>query len=133
MGLLDTVKGWFGGGKAKVQDTVATHSDTIKGGIDKAGSVVDDKTGGKYTDKVTTAQEKGKDLVDGLAGNKPAGGQAPSDQTPGGPATSGETPGGPATSGETPGGPATSGETPGGPATSGPSAPETNGSTDPPA
>jgi hypothetical protein len=103
MGLLDTVKGWFGGSKAKVQDTVATHSDTIKGGIDKAGSVVDDKTGGKYTDKVTTAQEKSKDLVDGLAGNKPAGG------------------------------PATSGEAPGGPATSDPSGPETNGSADPPA
>jgi len=71
MGLLDTVKGWFGGGKAKVQDTVSTHSDTIKGGIDKAGAVIDDKTGKKYTDKVTSAQEKGKGLVDGIAGNKP--------------------------------------------------------------
>jgi phage-related protein len=73
MGLLDTVKGWFGGGKAKVQGTVSTHSDTIKGGIDKAGSVVDDKTGRKYTDKVTAAQEKTKNIVDGLAGEKPAG------------------------------------------------------------
>ena len=33
---MDTVKGWFGGNK-----------DTVKGGIDKAGDVVDDKTGGK--------------------------------------------------------------------------------------
>jgi hypothetical protein len=77
MGLLDTVKGWFGGGKAKVQDTVATHGDSIKGGIDKAAGVVDDKTGGKYTGKVTAAQEKGKDLVDGLAGTKPASGPEP--------------------------------------------------------
>ena len=74
MALLDTVKGWFDGGKSKVQDTVATHADSIKGGIDKAGSVVDDKTGGKYSDKVTAAQEKGKGLVDGLAGDKPATG-----------------------------------------------------------
>ena len=74
MGLLDTVKGWFGGSKAKVQDTVAPHADTIKGGIDKAGSVVDDKTGGKHTDKITAAQDKGKDVVDGIAGTKPADG-----------------------------------------------------------
>jgi len=72
MALLDTVKGWFDGGKSKVQDTVATHADSIKGGIDKAGSVVDDKTGGKYSDKVTAAREKSKGLVDGLAGDKPA-------------------------------------------------------------
>jgi len=74
MGLLDTVKDWFDGGKEKLQDTVAAHADSIKGGIDKAGSVVDGKTGGKYTDKVTTAQEKSKDLVDGLAGGKPGSG-----------------------------------------------------------
>lgn len=73
MGLLDTVKAWLDDGKAKLQDTVATHADSIKGGIDKAGTVVDDKTGGKYTAKVTTVQEKGKDLVDGLSGDKPAG------------------------------------------------------------
>jgi MT0933-like antitoxin protein len=88
MGLLDTVKGWFGGGKAKVQGTVATHSDTIKGGIDKAGTVVDDKTGGKYTDEVGAAQEKGKDLVDGVAGSKPAGGDTAGPETSG-PETSG--------------------------------------------
>jgi hypothetical protein len=74
MGLLDTVKGWFGGGKAKVQGTVSTHADSIKGGIDKAGNVVDEKTHGKYTDKVTAAQDKGKGIVDGLAGTKPSGG-----------------------------------------------------------
>ena len=88
MGLLDTVKGWFGGGKAKAQDTVATHSDTIKGGIDKTAGVVDDKTGGKYTDKIGTAQDKGKDVVDGLAGNKPAGGDA-AGPSASGPETSG--------------------------------------------
>jgi len=71
VGLFDTVKGWFGGGKAKVQDTVSSHSDTLKGGIDKAGNVIDGKTGGRYRDQVSAAQEKGKDLVDGLAGDRP--------------------------------------------------------------
>src|SRR5262245_747549 len=103
MGLLDTVKGWFGGGKAKVQGTVATHSDSIKGGIDKAGGVVDDKTGGKYTDKVTSAQETGKNVVDSLAGNKPAGGETP------GPTATGPEPSGPEPSGPEPSGPETNG------------------------
>jgi hypothetical protein len=53
MGLMDTVKGWFGGNK-----------DTAKGGIDKAGDAVDDKTGGKYTGQVDKAQETAKDAVD---------------------------------------------------------------------
>jgi hypothetical protein len=53
MGLMDTVKGWFGGNK-----------DTVKGGIDKAGDAVDDKTGGKYTGQVDKAQETAKDAVD---------------------------------------------------------------------
>jgi hypothetical protein len=72
MALLDTIKGWFGGSKDKVQDTVAAQSDTIKGGIDKTADVVDDKTGGKVADKVDTAQEKGKDVVDDLGGDQPS-------------------------------------------------------------
>jgi MT0933-like antitoxin protein len=53
MGLMDTVKGWFGGNK-----------DKVKGGIDKTGDVVDDKTGGKFTGQVDTAQDTAKDAVD---------------------------------------------------------------------
>ena len=68
MGLLDTVKGWFGGNKAKVQDTVASQSDTIKSGIDKGGDVVDDKTGGKVSGQVDAAQDKAKDVVDDVGG-----------------------------------------------------------------
>jgi hypothetical protein len=53
MGLMDTVKGWFGGNK-----------DKAKGGIDKAGDVVDDKTEGKSTGQVDQAQDAAKDAVD---------------------------------------------------------------------
>ena len=53
MGLMDTVKGWFGGNK-----------DKVKGGIDKAGDVVDDKTGGKFSGQVDSAQDAAKDAVD---------------------------------------------------------------------
>ncbi len=53
MGLMDTVKGWFGGSK-----------DTVKGGIDKTGDVVDDKTGAKYAEHVDKAQDAAQDAVD---------------------------------------------------------------------
>ena len=59
MGVLDSIKGFVKGNKPKVED-----------GIDKAGDVVDDKTGGKYADKVDTAQEKAKDAVDKLTDEK---------------------------------------------------------------
>jgi MT0933-like antitoxin protein len=60
MGLMDTVKGWFGGNK-----------DTVKGGVDKAGDAVDDKTGGKFTGQVDKGQDMAKDAVDKLPGDEP--------------------------------------------------------------
>jgi len=64
MGLMDTVKGWFGGNK-----------DAAKGGIEKAGDAVDDKTGGKFESQVDTAQDTATDAVDKLGGDEapPAG------------------------------------------------------------
>jgi uncharacterized protein YjbJ (UPF0337 family) len=53
MGLLDTVKGWFGGSK-----------DKVKGGIDKVADTVDDKTGGKFSGQVDKAQDTAKGAVD---------------------------------------------------------------------
>jgi hypothetical protein len=60
MGLMDTVKGWFGGNK-----------DTVKGGIDKAGDAVDDKTGGKFVGQVDKGQDMASDAVDKLPGEEP--------------------------------------------------------------
>jgi hypothetical protein len=56
MGLMDTVKGWFGGNK-----------DTVKGGVDKTGDAVDDKTGGKYAEPVDKGQDAATDAVDKIA------------------------------------------------------------------
>ncbi len=69
MGFLDTVKGWFGGSKSKVQDTVASQSDNINKGIEKTGDVIDDKTGGKYADKVDSGQQAAEGAVDKLKGD----------------------------------------------------------------
>lgn len=55
MGLLDTIKGALQG-----------KSEQVKSGIDKAAGVVDDKTGGKHTDKIDDAVDKAKDIIDKL-------------------------------------------------------------------
>jgi hypothetical protein len=52
MGLLDTLKKALKGKEKQVE-----------AGIDKAADVVDDKTGGKHTEKIEDAAEKAKDVV----------------------------------------------------------------------
>lgn len=59
MSIVDKVKEMFGG-----------HADKAKDAVDKAGDMVDDKTGGKYSDKVDMAQDKAKDFIEGA---KPKG------------------------------------------------------------
>jgi hypothetical protein len=52
MGFMDKVKGMLGG-----------HADQAHQGIDKAGDVVDDKTGGKYAQHVDKGQDAAKDAL----------------------------------------------------------------------
>ena len=64
MGLMDKFK------KAKdtAQDVAESQGDKIAEGVDKATDVVDDKTGGKYTeqlDKVDDLADKLRDDEDG--------------------------------------------------------------------
>jgi hypothetical protein len=55
MGLLDKAKKLVGG-----------HEKQVKQGIDKAADVADDKTGGKYTEKIDDTADKAKSMVDKL-------------------------------------------------------------------
>jgi hypothetical protein len=61
MGLLDRFK-------KKAEDVVKGHGDQIKSGVDKAGDVVDDKTGSKYTDKIESGEQKADEVIDKLDG-----------------------------------------------------------------
>jgi MT0933-like antitoxin protein len=61
MGLMDTIKGWFSGNR-----------DTAKGGIDKAGDVVDDKTGSTFVGQVDKGQDGARDAVDKIGGDEAA-------------------------------------------------------------
>ena len=54
--------------KAKLTQAVDDHGDKIAGGIDKAGAMVNEKTGGKHADKIDQATGKARDALDSLDG-----------------------------------------------------------------
>lgn len=53
MGLLD-----------KAKDMLKGNTDKVKEGIDKAGDMIDEKTGGKFSDHIETAEEKAGEFLD---------------------------------------------------------------------
>lgn len=59
MGLMDKLSGMLKGKGKQVDDAV-----------DKVADVVDDKTGGKHSDKIDSAAEKVKDAADKLDDTK---------------------------------------------------------------
>ncbi|MDL4818094.1 antitoxin [Actinomadura opuntiae] len=63
----------------KVKEMLGQHPDQAKSGVEKAGDMFDQKTGGKYADKVDKAQEKAGDYID--RGDR----RAPGSGTEGGP------------------------------------------------
>ncbi|MFE5998423.1 antitoxin [Streptomyces sp. NPDC056454] len=84
MGFLDNLKAKLEPAKDKVSDLAQQHGGKIEQGLDKAARTVDEKTKGKYTDKIGTGTRKAKEAVDKL-GQKDGG-------TPGTPGTPGTTP-----------------------------------------
>ena len=61
MGFLDDAKD-------KLGDLVDDHGDKVSEGIDKAAELIEDKTGGKFDDKIEMGAEKAKDALDALDG-----------------------------------------------------------------
>ncbi|CAM2771992.1 antitoxin [Prescottella defluvii] len=59
MGFMDSVKGLVDKG----QELAAEHSDKVQDVIDKAADIADEKTGGKYSDKIDKAAEAAKKVV----------------------------------------------------------------------
>jgi hypothetical protein len=50
----------------KIKDLVGGNADKVKDGLDKAGDMIDEKTGGEHTDKIDMATDKiGEMLEDG--------------------------------------------------------------------
>jgi hypothetical protein len=55
--------------KDKAEEIAEDHGDKIADGLEKAGDLVDEKTGGKHGEQIDTAVDKAQGLVAGLAEN----------------------------------------------------------------
>ncbi|MFB7596094.1 antitoxin [Streptomyces sp. NPDC056160] len=110
MGLLDNVRARLGPARDKVSDLAQRHGGSIEHGLDKAARVVDEKTKGKYSNKIHAGTGKAKEAMDRLAHPGTAGpggagpGEAAGTRAAPGPAPGGSGTGGPADSGPAPGG-----------------------------
>ncbi|MBZ6260665.1 antitoxin [Streptomyces olivaceus] len=93
MGLLDNLKARIGPAKGKVSDLAQQHGDKIDRGLDKVARTVDERTKGKYSDRIQTGTGRAKDAMERLA-RKDDGGTGTGGGTPGG-APGGPPPAGP--------------------------------------
>ena len=66
MSFLDKAKD----AAAKAKSLAADNTDKIESGLDKAGTFVDDKTGGKYSDKIGSVKDKASDALGKLDEDK---------------------------------------------------------------
>ncbi|MFF4363013.1 antitoxin [Streptomyces sp. NPDC001604] len=73
MGLLNNLRAKLNPAKDKVSGLAQQHGDKITHGLDKAAKVVDEKTKGKYSDKIHTGTGKAKGAMDRLAHRNGAG------------------------------------------------------------
>ncbi|MFI0828788.1 antitoxin [Streptomyces roseolus] len=86
MGFLDSLKAKLGPAKGKVSDLAQQHGDKIDQGLEKAARIVDEKTKGKYSDKIQSGTGKAKDAIDRMGhkdgGTPGTGGTPGADGTP---------------------------------------------------
>ena len=76
MGFLDTLKAKLAPARDKVSDLAQQHGDRIDHGLDKAARLVDEKTRGKYSDKIESGTGKAKEALDRIS-HKDGGGTPP--------------------------------------------------------
>jgi MT0933-like antitoxin protein len=67
MGLKDTMKARLAPAKDKVSDLAQQHGARIQPGLDKAARTVDQKTKGKYSNRIETGTGKTKGALDRIA------------------------------------------------------------------
>jgi hypothetical protein len=91
MGLMHNLKAKLAPAKDRVSDFAQRHEEKVHHGIDKAAKVVDERTKGKYSNKIQTGTGKAKGAVDRLAhkddGTAPGGSAAPGSSTTAGGST----------------------------------------------
>ena len=55
----------------KAKDALGGQQDKVDAGVEKAGDMVDEKTGDKYTEQVDQGQEMAKDRLRDLTSDQP--------------------------------------------------------------
>jgi uncharacterized protein YjbJ (UPF0337 family) len=55
----------------KAEQVIGEHDDQIESALEKVADFVDDKTGGKFSDKIEEAKDKAQGLVDKIGDTKP--------------------------------------------------------------
>ncbi|MEV3991307.1 antitoxin [Streptomyces sp. NPDC049837] len=81
MGFLDSLKAKLAPAKEKVSDLAQQHESKIDQGLEKAARMVDQKTKGKYSDKIESGTGKAKDALGRIA-HKDEGGTPPTPPAP---------------------------------------------------
>jgi MT0933-like antitoxin protein len=69
MGIADRLKDL----KTKAVDATAEHSDKIHEAVEKVAATADERTGGKYSERIQKAGAKAGSLVDGFTGSEQQG------------------------------------------------------------
>ncbi|MDT9685752.1 antitoxin [Streptomyces sp. TRM76323] len=82
MGFLDTLKTKLAPARGKVSDLAQQHGDRIDHGIEKAARMVDQRTRGKYSDKIESGTVRARHAVDRLAHRDDGGGAPPAPPAP---------------------------------------------------
>lgn len=67
MGFMDNLKAKLSPAKDKVSDLAQQHGGKIDQGLQRAARTVDEKTKGKYSDKIESGTQKAKDAVERLS------------------------------------------------------------------
>ncbi|MEV7682506.1 antitoxin [Streptomyces sp. NPDC088341] len=67
MGFMDSLKAKIAPARDKVSDLAQQHGGKIEHGLDKAARTVDQKTKGKYSNKIDSGTDKAKNALGRLA------------------------------------------------------------------
>ncbi len=70
---LEADMGFMDKFRSKATETVEEHGEQVDAGVEKAGDVVDEKTGGQYSDKIDAGEEKVKEGLDKLGDDETSG------------------------------------------------------------
>ncbi|MCX2923717.1 antitoxin [Streptomyces sp. NEAU-W12] len=85
MGLLDNMKARLGPAKDRVSDLAQQHEGRIQHGLDKAARTADERTKGKYSDRIQKGTGRAKDAMGRLAHRDDPGPGAGDTTPPAGP------------------------------------------------